>query len=136
MSECRVFLRSAVTSTELLAALQVLRPFTALDGPMCHVEMLGVRSNLLVELVAHGADDWGGVPVANLPRLVRFIGVSEQADVPPGTAWTAAHAFLWILTRRHEVEDALLVGPGVEALRYSEGRIRPISLPQFRYSGD
>lgn len=128
MGVCRVFLRSAISTGQLLDALEALRPFDVLDGPVGQVDVLGIRAGLLVEVVAAHGDSHGS-SATGLRRLVRFFAVNNEPL--RGSAWVAAHAFLWILTQRYEIDEAMLLSPVSEPLRYSGGRIRPISMTDW-----
>ena len=44
-----------------------------------------------------------------------------------GHAWTAAHAFLWLVTRNQEIAEAVLQGSGTECLRFRDGRITRVA---------
>jgi hypothetical protein len=133
VSEFRVFLRGQVGISQTLGALEALRPLDVLDGPLGPADLLGVRDGVLVELLMeHEEGDCHGLPVSGLPVLVRFADGSARSGSGPGRAWTAAHAFLWMVTRRCEVEEALLAGTDSPPLHFRGGRIRPVLTPEER----
>ncbi|GAA0508752.1 hypothetical protein GCM10011581_19180 [Saccharopolyspora subtropica] len=103
-----VFVWGAVSPDHAVRALRALRGFQVLDGPVGPADVVGVRDGVLVEL-RHS--DPGGL-------LVRF-----EDGATPGRASIAAHSFLWMITRRPWVEEAVLTGAGAEPLRFHRGRI-------------
>lgn len=132
MDGYRVFLRGPVKHRQVLAALESLRTFEVLDGPVGAVEIVGVRAEVLMEFVhRRGEKPWYGLALAEFPMMVRFSAVGEH-----GPAWVAAHSFLWMVTRRYPVDEALLIGPDTEPLRFRQGRILPVPAPEERYSED
>lgn len=131
MDDHRVFLRGPVKHRQVLAALEVLQEFDVLDGPVGPVDVLGIRGEVLVEFVhQHRERNRRGARAANLPMMVRFTSTAGSS-----AARTAAHAFLWMLTRRYPVREALLIGPDVETLRFRDDRFLPVA-SESRYSED
>ncbi|MEV0696300.1 hypothetical protein AB0I53_00040 [Saccharopolyspora sp. NPDC050389] len=109
-----VFVWGSADTDCAVRVLQALHRFEVLDGPLGSADLFGVRDGALVEM-RHS--DPGGL-------LVRFTDGRR-----PGQAAIVAHAFLWMITRDASVEEAMLVGPGTEPLRFRDGRIqRPIPL--------
>ncbi|GAB3286061.1 hypothetical protein [Parasphingorhabdus pacifica] len=132
MDDYRVFLRGPVKHRQVLAALETLRTFDVLDGPVGTTEVVGVREDVLIEFVhQHREPDGDGPSSADMPMLVRFSSVAG-----PAPAWTAAHSFLWMLTRCYPVREALLVGHGIEPLRFRDGRFLRAPAPENRCSED
>lgn len=132
MDGYRVFLRGPVKHRHVLAALEMLQAFDVLDGPVGPVDIVGVRDDVLAEFVYRRREEnWYGLTVSEFPMMVRFCRVSDA-----GRAWAAAHAFLWTVTHRYAVDDALLIGADTEPLRFREGRILPVPAPEERYSED
>lgn len=125
MDGFRVFLRGQVNIEQALAVLEGLRPVEVLSGPVGPVDVFCIRDGLLIEF-HHDHQD------PDFPLLIRFI----ETDRCLGRAWVAAHAFLWAVTRRAEVDEALLTGPDTEPLRFREGHIRPAPAPEERYPED
>ncbi|WP_249124364.1 hypothetical protein [Saccharopolyspora erythraea] len=118
MDGYRVFLWGWADSSLIARTLEALRPFDTLDGPVGPAELIGMRDGVLVEVTREGAD----------ATRVRFVDAGGPAD-----AWTAAHSFLWVVTRRLPVEEALLLGDDTEPLHYREGRIRAVPTSGERY---
>ncbi|MCI2418642.1 hypothetical protein MOQ72_14475 [Saccharopolyspora sp. K220] len=104
-----VFVWGEADTEHALRVLQALRCFEVLDGPVGPADVVGVRDGVLVEL---RRSDPGGL-------LVRFADGTRL-----GQASIVAHAFLWMITRRALVEEAMLVGPDTEPLRFRDGRIQ------------
>lgn len=129
MDGFRVFLRGQLSIDHAVTAISALRPIDVLDGPIGPVDVLCVRGDVLVELCRrHAETDRFGRCASDFPLLTRFVSTRRQAH----SAWVAAHAFLWMVTRRPNITEALLVGPETEPLRFREGRIRPMGVPQQR----
>ncbi|MDA3628148.1 hypothetical protein [Saccharopolyspora oryzae] len=103
-----VFVWGAADTERAVRVLQAVRGFEALDGPVGSADLLGVRDGVLVEL-RHC--DPGGLQV-------RFVDGTS-----PGRAAVVARSFLWMITRRGGVDEAMLVGPGAHGLRFRSGRI-------------
>lgn len=118
MDGFRVFLRGEPRADLVLDVLQLQHPFVVLDGPIGSAGLVGVRAAVLVEL-CDDHDEPG--ELGRYPLLVRFTGTDGTEP-----AWSAAHAFLWSVTRGGEVDEALLLGPGTAPLRYHRGRIAPV----------
>ncbi|MGP4018514.1 hypothetical protein [Saccharopolyspora sp. 5N708] len=108
-----VFVWGGADTAHALRALQALRCFEVLDGPIGPADVVGVRDGVVVEL---RYSDPGGL-------LVRFVDGRR-----PGQASIVAHSFLWMITRRAPVEEAMLVGPGIEPLRFRDGRIQRLTV--------
>ena len=120
MTGYRVFLRGEPSTEHVLAALELVHPLLALDGPIGPADLVGVRGSLLIELREdHEETDHAGL--ARYPLLVRFVPAANEMS-----AWIAAHAFLWRVTRGGHVDEALLLGGDAEPLRYRRGRIEPL----------
>lgn len=107
-----VFVWGSADTEHAVRVLEALRRFEVLDGALGSADVVGVRDGVLVEL-RHS--DPGGL-------LVRFVDGTR-----PGRASIVAHSFLWMLTRRGAVEEAMLVGPGVEPLHFRDGRIQRLT---------
>jgi hypothetical protein len=116
-----VFVWGAADTEHAVRALQALRRFEVLDGPIGPADAVGIRDGVLVEL---SRSDPGGL-------LVRFADGRR-----PGQASIVAHSFLWMITRRAEVEEAMLVGPGIEPLHFRDGRIQRLTVLGDRCADD
>ncbi|MER7010555.1 hypothetical protein ABT324_03890 [Saccharopolyspora sp. NPDC000359] len=103
-----VFVWGSADTGRAVQVLRAVREFEVLDGPVGAADLFGVRDGVLVEL---RRSDPGGL-------LVRFVDGTR-----PGRAAVVAHSFLWMITRRDGVDEALLVGPGETLLRFRDGRI-------------
>lgn len=88
-----------------------------LDGALGSADVFGVRDGVAVELRQ----------IVPSGLLVRFVDGTR-----PGRASIVAHSFLWMLTSRGAVEEAMLVGPGVQPLRFRDGRIQPSDTSELR----
>ncbi|GAA2819287.1 hypothetical protein [Saccharopolyspora taberi] len=117
MDGYRVFLWGWVDRDHVVRALGALRGFDTIDGPVGAVDVFGVRSGVLVELAREGRN----------AVQVRFVDAGG-----PGDAWTQAHSFLWIATRRLPVDEALLIG-GPEPLHFCRGRIHPVGASEEQH---
>ncbi|PKW13578.1 hypothetical protein [Saccharopolyspora spinosa] len=107
-----VFVWGSADTEHAVRVLEALRRFEVLDASLGSADVFGVRDGVLVEL--RQIDPSG--------LLVRFVDGTR-----PGRASIVAHSFLWILTRRGAVDEAMLVGPGVEPLRFRDGRIQRLT---------
>ncbi|MEV0053461.1 hypothetical protein AB0H34_23530 [Saccharopolyspora shandongensis] len=107
-----VFVWGAADTERAVRVLQALRRFDVLDGPLGSADLFGIRDGVLVEM-RHS--DPGGL-------LVRFTDGRR-----PGQSEIVARAFLWLITRGDSVEEAMLVGPGAEPLRFRDGRIQRLA---------
>ena len=137
MDGYRAISRGQVDTEQLVDTLSAAQPVNVLTGPIDATDIICIRKNLFVELTAnldehhHPELGWYGMNATDTTVLAQFLDVSQRDR----RAWTAAHAFLWLATRRHNIEEALLVGSGTEPLRFLEGHIRPVPAAQ-RYSED
>ncbi|MGW1680471.1 hypothetical protein [Saccharopolyspora sp. NPDC002376] len=104
-----VFVWGTADAERAVRVLQAMRGFEVLDGPVGATDLFGVRDGVLVEL-RHS--DPGGLQV-------RFVDGTSS-----GRAVVVARSFLWMITRRGGVDEALLVGPGTTRLRFRNGRIQ------------
>lgn len=104
-----VFVWGSADTGRAVRVLRAMREFEALDGPVGAADLFGVRDGVLVEF-RHS--DPGGLQV-------RFVDGTR-----PGRAAVVARSFLWMITRRGGVDEALLVGPGETRLRFRGGRIQ------------
>ena len=69
MTGYRVFLRGEPSTEPVLAALELVHPLLALDGPIGPADLVGVRGSLLIELREdHEETDHAGL--ARYPLLV------------------------------------------------------------------
>lgn len=136
MDGFRVFLQGRVDIGEALASLDAIRRVEVLDGPVGPVDVVCIRDGVLVELHReHEEPDWDGLaPPDCSPRDFSLLTRFTDTGCGGSRAWTAAHAFLWAVTRRPGVTRALLLGPETEPLYFHEGRIRAV--PRSRRSED